>query len=341
MLSLMLAVAVAGVYSYLRLGRAEDPSFTIKVADRHGHLAGRHRARRCATRSPTAIEKKLQELPFFDKIETYTKPGFLAMKVTFKDTTPPEQVPSSSTSCARSSTTSRPSCRRACIGPQVNDEYGDVDSVLYMLTGDGAIIASSTSVVETLRQRLLRDAGRHQSQRLWRAGRAASSSSSARPSSPTSASRRRRSSNSLAQAERRQRRRRLRDAAPIACRLRVTGALERRRRPSRRRRSRPSGRVFRLGDIADVVTRGFEDPPDFLVRHKGEPAIGVGVVMAKGGNVIDARQERSTRRWPRSAPRRRSASRSTQIADQPKVVDACGRRVHALLRRGAGRSCSS
>jgi len=47
------------------------------------------------------MEKKLQELPFLDKIDTYTKPGFLAMSVTFKDTTPPSQVPALSINCAR------------------------------------------------------------------------------------------------------------------------------------------------------------------------------------------------------------------------------------------------
>src|SRR5438067_8713653 len=44
------------------------------------------------------------------------------------------------------------------------------------------------------------------------------------------------------------------------------------------------GRIFRLGDIASV-TRGFEDPPGFLVRERGKPAIGLGVSMQDGANI--------------------------------------------------------
>src|SRR6202008_1857481 len=47
-----------------------------------------------------------------------------------------------------------------------------------------------------------------------------------------------------------------------------------------------NGRVFRVGDIA-TVTHGFADPPDFQVRQKGKAAIGLGVVMAKGANILD------------------------------------------------------
>ena len=68
--------------SYLRLGRAEDPDFTIKVAIVSAQWPG---ATAAEMRDQVAdpIEKKLQELPFFDKVETYTTPGFMASTVTF------------------------------------------------------------------------------------------------------------------------------------------------------------------------------------------------------------------------------------------------------------------
>ena len=78
--------------SYLRLGRAEDPDFTIKVAIVSAQWPG---ATAAEMRDQVAdpIEKKLQELPFFDKVETYTTSGFMASTVTFRDDTPPERVP--------------------------------------------------------------------------------------------------------------------------------------------------------------------------------------------------------------------------------------------------------
>ncbi|HEY8259929.1 MAG TPA: efflux RND transporter permease subunit, partial [Methylosinus sp.] len=87
-LALMLALAVAGFYCYSRLGRAEDPSFTIKVANITAIWPG-VTAQEMRDQVSDRIEKKLQELPYLEKIETYSRPGVLAMQVTFKDTTPP------------------------------------------------------------------------------------------------------------------------------------------------------------------------------------------------------------------------------------------------------------
>ncbi len=61
--------------------------------------------------------------------------------------------------------------------------------------------------------------------------------------------------------------------------LRVTGALDGVKAVAETP-VESGGRTFRLGDIA-TVTRGFVDPPDFLVRQRGQPALGVGVVMAR------------------------------------------------------------
>ena len=90
----ILMLGAAGAMSYLRLGRAEDPDFTIKVAIVSAQWPG---ATAAEMRDQVAdpVEKKLQELPFFDKVETYTTPGFMASTVTFKDNTPPKRVPDS------------------------------------------------------------------------------------------------------------------------------------------------------------------------------------------------------------------------------------------------------
>ena len=89
MLFFILMLAAAGAMSFMRLGRAEDPDFTIKVAIVSAQWPG---ATAAEMRDQVAdpIEKKLQELPFFDKVETYTTSGFMAATVTFRDNTPPE-----------------------------------------------------------------------------------------------------------------------------------------------------------------------------------------------------------------------------------------------------------
>ena len=100
--------------------------------------------------------------------------------------------------------------------------------------------------------------------------------------------------------------------------VRVTGALD----GARAVEETPveaSGRVFRLGDIA-TVTRGFEDPSDYLVRQRGRPALGVGIVMAKGANILafGRGREGRDRRLHADVPQ---GIEIEQVADQPKVVE--------------------
>ncbi len=109
-LFMILIVAVGGTLSFLRLGRAEDPNFTIKLAVVTAVWPGAT-AREMQDQVTDKIEKKLQELPYFDKVTTYAKPGFAALQVAFRDSTPPAVVPQLSTWCARSWRTSRATCR--------------------------------------------------------------------------------------------------------------------------------------------------------------------------------------------------------------------------------------
>ncbi len=80
-------LGIGGFFSYQRLGRAEDPSFTIKVVVINAIWPGATAAEMQA-QVADRIEKKLQELPYFDKVTTYTKPSFTAMQLAFKDNTP-------------------------------------------------------------------------------------------------------------------------------------------------------------------------------------------------------------------------------------------------------------
>src|SRR6185369_10215127 len=77
--------------------------------------------------------------------------------------------------------------------------------------------------------------------------------------------------------------------------LRVTGALDGVKAVTETP-VEANGRVFRLGDIA-TVTHGYVDPPGFQVRQTGKPAIGIGVVMAKGANILDLGPSRRRCRW--------------------------------------------
>jgi multidrug efflux pump len=155
MLFLIAIFGLAGVLSYQSLGRAEDPSFTIKVVIVTAMWPGAT-ASDMQAQVADPIEKKLQELPYFDKVTTYTKPSFTAMQVAFKDNTPARDVPQLFYQLRKKIGDIKDDLPASLIGPSINDEFGDVDSILYMLTTEGGDYAEMKKVAEALRQRLLK-----------------------------------------------------------------------------------------------------------------------------------------------------------------------------------------
>ena len=91
MLFMILVLGAAGAYSYLNLGRAEDPSFTIKNMIVNVSWPGAT-ATEMQTQVADKIEKKLQELPWLDRVETYSQPGVSFIQVILIDRTPPAKV---------------------------------------------------------------------------------------------------------------------------------------------------------------------------------------------------------------------------------------------------------
>jgi len=154
-LFLIIALGAAGLFSYQRLGRAEDPYFTVKVVNVSVMWPGAT-AKEMQTQVADPIEKKFQELPHFEKVQTYSKPGFTAMQVSFKDSTPPKEVPYLFYLLRKKLVDVEGELPSGIIGPVVNDEFSDVDSILFMLTGDGADYKQLKKVAEGFRQRLLR-----------------------------------------------------------------------------------------------------------------------------------------------------------------------------------------
>ncbi len=157
-LFLIVALSAAGFVSYQKLGRAEDPFFTVKVVNVSAIWPGATAAE-MQTQVADPIEKKLQELPYFEKVQTYSKPSFTAMQVTFRDSTPPKDVPYLFYLLRKKIADVQGQLPAGLLGPTVNDEFSDVDSILYMMTGEGADYAQLKKAAEGMRQRLLKVPG--------------------------------------------------------------------------------------------------------------------------------------------------------------------------------------
>src|SRR5438270_37535 len=310
-LFLMLVLGVAGFFSYQKLGRAEDPFFTVKVVNVSVLWPGAT-AQEMQAQVADPIEKKIQELPYFEKVQTYSKPGFTAMQVTFRDSTPPKEVPYLFYLLRKKLVDVQGELPAGLLGPVVNDEFSDVDSILYMMTGDGADYAQLKKAAEGLRQRLLKVPGvtkvdlyGTQDERIFvEFSHAKLATLGITPQALF---------DSLAKQN---------NVVPAGALDGVKAVAE--------TPVESNGRVFRLGDIASI-THGFVDPPSFVVRQEGKPALGIGVVTAKGANILELGKDvaNATAEFMKAVPQGVNVD---LIADQPKVVEhAVGEFVHSFI----------
>ncbi|MBR1161551.1 efflux RND transporter permease subunit [Bradyrhizobium elkanii] len=325
-LFLMIILAAAGFFSYEKLGRAEDPFFTVKVVNVSVMWPGAT-SQEMQMQVADPIEKKLQELPFFDKVQTYSKPGFTAMQVSFKDSTSPKDVPYLFYLLRKKLVDVQGELPSGILGPVVNDEFSDVDSILYMMTGDGANYAQLKKVAEGFRQRLLKVPGvtkidlyGTQDERIFvEFSHAKLATLGITPQALFDSLAKQNNVTPAGTVE----------SSSQRVPLRVTGALDGVKAVAETP-VESNGRVFRLGDIA-TVSHGYVDPPSFVVRQEGKPALGIGVVTAKGANILELGKEvqKATAEFLKAVPQGVDIQ---QIADQPKVVEhAVGEFVHSFV----------
>ncbi len=315
-LFLIAALAMAGGACYWKLGRAEDPSFTVKAAIVTVFWPGATAAD-IQNQVADPIEKKLQEVPYFDRVTTYSKPSYAAMQVILKDSTPPARVPWLFYIIRKKLFDISPSLPPGVIGPMLNDEYGDVDSILYAITIDGDDYAQLKRIAENMRQKLLSvdnvakvNIYGVQDEKIFvefSYARLASLGVSLQAIRDSLAKQ-----NAVATAG-------SIETQALRVPLRISGALD----GAAAVRETPveaGGRVFRLGDIAQV-THGYQEPPDFLVRQRGKPALVVGIVMAKGANMLTlgSNIDAAMRNFIAATPK---GVEFEKIADQAKIVRA-------------------
>ncbi|HKS61963.1 MAG TPA: efflux RND transporter permease subunit [Xanthobacteraceae bacterium] len=311
----IILLGAAGVYSYLNLGRAEDPTFTIKVMVVNVSWPGAT-ATEMQAQVADKIEKKLQELPFLDKVESYSRPGVSFIRVNLSDRTPPAKVKELWYQVRKKVSDIRGSLPSGIVGPNFNDEYGDVYSALYMLTADGLTLAELKTRAEDIRQRLLRvpdvnkvDIVGERPERIYIEFSHARLATLGLTPQQIFESVTRQNAVVAGGAV---------DTASDRINLRVTGAFN----GVDAIAAVPvqaDGRVFRLGDIAQVK-RGYEDPPSFLVRTGGKAALGLGVSMQDGANIVTLGEnlKSAMRAITFELP---VGIEVTQIADQPQIVE--------------------
>ncbi|QXH35611.1 efflux RND transporter permease subunit [Pseudomonas muyukensis] len=277
---LMAVSLVMGVFSYLNLGREEDPSFTIKTMVIQTRWPG-------ATQDETLlqvtdrIEKKLEELDSLDYVKSYTRPGESTVYVYLRDTTKAKDIPEIWYQVRKKIQDISGQFPKGIQGPGFNDEFGDVYGSIYGFTSDGLTLRQLRDYVEQVRAevrdvpnigkieligtqdevlylnfstRKLASFGIDQSQVM----QALQAQNAVTPAGVI-------------------------EAGPERISVRTTGQFAS-EKDLETVNLRINDRFFRLADLADIE-RGYVDPPSPMFRYNGQTAIGLAIGMKAGGNM--------------------------------------------------------
>ena len=275
---LSLALLAAGVNSYFKLGRLEDPEFTIRSAQVVTLYPGAS-AQQVAERVSDPLETAVQRLGRVKHVTSVSSPGRSIVSVELQDHISGADLPQVWDELRRKVGEAAATLPEGCSQPLVNDDYGDVYGVFYAIYGDGYSYAELKSHAKLLRKELLlcKDVakidmiGDLQEEVEITLSRAKIAALGITPESIAAALR-----GQMVPAD--------------AGELRV-GDKAIRVHPSSVVNSvndfanvMVADKVY-LGDIAEI-RRVYSDSPSMIVRRNGKPCIGFGISTAKGGNVI-------------------------------------------------------
>lgn len=311
---LMVVLTLAGVLSYFKLGRAEDPDFTIKVMVIRTLWPGAT-AREVESQVSERLEKKLQETPWVDVLRSASRPGESLIFITLKDYTPKKDVPESWYQVRKRVGDIRGSLPSGVLGPFMNDDFGDTQISIYALTGDGIALPELRRQADTLAKALYQVADVKKIELLGvQEEKIFIDMSQAKLStlglSPLAIANALQQQNALTPSG-------YFDTASDRVRIRISGdftSVE----AIRNIGITANGKIFRLGDVARIH-RGLSDPPSPRMRVGGQDAVGLGIVMSKGGDVIRLGEalEAEVARFQRDLP---VGIDIHHVANQPEVV---------------------
>ena len=312
---MMLLTLVLGMQSYLKLSRNEDPPFTIKTLVVNSYWLGAS-SEDTANLLTDKIEEKLQELPYIDRIDSYSRNGESVVMLNLRDDTPPKLLPELWYQARKKVNDLKPTLPHGVQGPFVDDEFGDTFSMIYGLVPEGFDLKESREELEKIRAKLMnvKDVGKiillgvqeQQIQLEFSSKKLASLGLNA-----DSAIQLIESQNAVIPAGTL----RLKEET---IGLRVTGAF---------RSEEEIGSTYlnikeKLVPIREIasIKRISVDPPKPMFRVNGKPAIGIAIAMNANGNLLDfgkairQKMENISKTLPHGLE-------LEVVADQSKVVD--------------------
>ena len=278
---LLIVLMVLGAAAYFQLGQDEDPPFTFRAMALRVFWPGAT-AQQVAEQVTDKLEKTLQEVPYSDKIRSYSKPGEALIIFQVKDSSPPKEMAQIWYTVRKKIGDIRSTLPAGVVGPFFNDEFGDVYGSIYALAADGFTYQELKEQADRVRQRLLKikdvnkvaifgaqdeklfveisqkrlaQLGLDFNQVLAQIGSQNAVESAGTINAPT-------------------------DFVQVRVAGQFTSVESLKVFPIR-----AGGNSFKLGDIAQI-TRAYVDPPQVKVRFQGNDVLALGISMARGGDII-------------------------------------------------------
>lgn len=311
----MILSLVAGVFSYMSLGREEDPAFTIRTMVIAAAWPGAS-AEEMTTQVTERIEREMQDLQSLDYTRSVTTAGSTTIYVNLRNETPAETVRQVWLEVRAMVGDIARTFPQGVQGPFFNDRFGDVYGNIYAFTADGLTHRQLRDYVEDARSEILtlKQAGSveligAQDEVVYlefSTRQLAAMGISAADVIATLQDQNAISSSGVIQS----------GAQRVAIRM---GGQFSDEDSLKNVNLRVGDQFFRLVDVAEVK-RGYTDPAKALFRYNGEPAIGLAIGMRSGGNLLefgealDEKLERIVAGLPHGVE-------VHLVSDQPHVVD--------------------
>ena len=283
---LMFVSVLAGIFSYMNLGRAEDPSFAIKTMVIQTRWPG-------ATVDETMlqvtdrIEKKLEELDSLDYVQSYTRPGESTVFVFLKDTTEAKAIPQIWYQVRKKIDDIRGDFPQGIQGPGFDDEFGDVYGTIYAFTGDGFTMRQLRDYVEHVRTGIRDVPNRGKVMTIGEQDETFYLNFSTRKLAALGLDQQQvlqslQAQNAVTPAG-------VIEAGPERMSVRTSGQFHT-TEDLEAVNLRVNDRFYRLADIAEI-SRGYVDPAEPMFHYNGKPAIGLAIAMNDGGNIQEFGQQ--------------------------------------------------
>ncbi|MBK1716966.1 efflux RND transporter permease subunit [Thiocystis violacea] len=312
---LMIVAVAAGVGAFFKLGRAEDPAFTIRTMVVGAAWPG-------ATLQDTLdqvterLERTLQEAPHVDRLRSFTRAGSTTIFVDLDGRTPAEAIEDAWYQVRKKVGDIRHTLPQGLVGPRFDDEFGDTYGIIYGFTADGFSHRELRDSVEDVRSQLLRvpdvakiDVLGAQDEHFYI--EFAMDELAGLGIDPAALTAALRAQNVVTPTG-------VLQTGDEAISLRVSGAF-RDTADLLEVSFAVGGRMLRLGDIAQV-RRGYADPPQSLFRVNGQPALGLAIAMREGGDIL-ALGDRVKARMAAIIGELPLGIDVIRVADQPVTVD--------------------